>query len=109
MISVSCGAVHVASDSELKDDFSSVDGAEVLEKLLGMPVMSWRFKGESSDVRHIGPMAQDFMAVFGYGMDDRHITSTDADGVALAAIQGLNEKLKWALEVRLLVIDKTGQ
>ena len=33
------------------------------------------------------------MAAFGYGKSDKHIVSTDADGVALAAIQGLNEKL----------------
>jgi len=29
------------------------------------------------------------MAAFGYGKSDKHITATDADGVALAAIQGL--------------------
>jgi len=29
------------------------------------------------------------MAAFGYGIDDKYITATDADGVALAAIQGL--------------------
>ncbi len=35
----------------------------------------------SYSIRHIGPAAQDFMATFGYGVDDTHITSTDADGV----------------------------
>ena len=43
-------------------------------------------------------MAQDFKAAFGYGGSDTHITSTDADGVALAAIQGLNQKLEANLE-----------
>jgi hypothetical protein len=38
-------------------------------------------------------MAQDFMAAFGLGDDDRLIGMQDADGVALAAIQGLNAKL----------------
>jgi hypothetical protein len=37
-------------------------------------------------------MAQDFYAAFGVGEDDRHITSIDEDGVALAAIKGLYEK-----------------
>ena len=37
-------------------------------------------------------MAQDFHAAFGLGTDDKHIATVDADGVALAAIQGLNEK-----------------
>jgi hypothetical protein len=31
---------------------------------------------------------------FDVGKDERHISTTDADGVALAAIQGLNRKLK---------------
>jgi hypothetical protein len=36
-------------------------------------------------------MAQDFHAAFGVGEDDKHITTIDADGVALAAIQGLHQ------------------
>ena len=39
-------------------------------------------------------MAQDFHAAFGIGPDDKHIATVDADGVALAAIQGLNEKVE---------------
>ena len=37
----------------------------------------------------MGPMAQDFFAAFGLGDSDKHITTVDADGVALAAIRGL--------------------
>ena len=43
--------------------------------------------------RHIGPTAQDFSAAFEVGADDRHITTVDADGVALAVIQGLYQML----------------
>jgi hypothetical protein len=39
-------------------------------------------------------MAQDFYAAFGTGGDNEHIGTVDADGVALAAIQGLNEELQ---------------
>jgi hypothetical protein len=39
-------------------------------------------------------MAQDFYAAFGLGSDDRHISTVDPDGVALAAIQGLYELAK---------------
>ena len=39
-------------------------------------------------------MAQDFYAAFNIGSDDKHISTVDEGGVALAAIQGLNEKLK---------------
>lgn len=40
-----------------------------------------------------GP-AQDFKAAFGAGESDTGIAAVDADGVALAAIQGLNRKLE---------------
>jgi hypothetical protein len=37
----------------------------------------------------MGPMAQDFRAAFELGSDDKRISTVDADGVALAAIQAL--------------------
>ncbi len=40
------------------------------------------------------PMAQDFYSLFDIGTDDKHIAPIDEGGVALAAIQGLNEKLE---------------
>ena len=46
--------------------------------------------GSERGVRHVGPMAQDFYAAFGVGEDDRHITSIDEHGVALAAIKALH-------------------
>ncbi len=88
------GSVHFSSDLDMKEAYSFVSAREVLDKVVEMPIKSWRFKGEDDSVRHIGPVAQDFMAAFGYGKNDKYITATDADGVALAAIQGLNEKLE---------------
>ena len=45
-------------------------------------------------IRHIGPMAQDFYATFDVGKNETTITTIDADGVALAGIKALNEKLE---------------
>jgi hypothetical protein len=42
----------------------------------------------------MGPTAQDFYAAFGLEEDERHISTIDADGVALAAIQGLREQVQ---------------
>jgi hypothetical protein len=56
-----------------------------------MPLSTWSYRGEESSVRHIGPTAQDFFAAFGFGGDEMAIATVDADGVALAAIQGLYE------------------
>jgi len=38
-------------------------------------------------------MAQDFYSAFELGEDDTHIAVVDEGGVALAAIQGLNEEV----------------
>ena len=67
----------------------------VLEKLVAMPVQSWNYKWEADDaVPHLGPMAQDFKAAFYPGRDDKSISTLEFDGVELAAIKGLNQKLE---------------
>ena len=66
----------------------------LLEKLIALPVRQWRYTNESAGMKHLGPVAQDFKAAFGLGDDDKTIGTLDADGVALAAIQGLNQKLE---------------
>ncbi len=48
----------------------------------------------------MGPVAQDFSAAFGLGETDTMISTVDADGVALAAIQGLNAKLEHQLQAK---------
>jgi len=77
------------SDRDSKADFSAIDSRQVLEKLAQIPITTWRYKAQEPSIRHIGPMAQDFMAAFGVGEDEKHISTVDSDGVALAAIQGL--------------------
>jgi len=57
-----------------------------------LPITQWSYKADT-DTRHIGPMAQDFKAAFEVGADDKFIAAVDEEGVALAAIQGLNQKL----------------
>jgi hypothetical protein len=82
-----------ASARRLKQDFAPVDTQAVLEKVVALPLRQWSYKAQP-DQTHLGPVAQDFRAAFGLGADDASIATVDADGVALAAIQGLNEKLQ---------------
>jgi hypothetical protein len=65
----------------------------VLAKIDALPISRWSYKSERG-VRHVGPMAQDFYAAFKVGEDDKHITSIDEDGVALAAIKALHSQLR---------------
>lgn len=81
------------SDRHAKTAFAPVDAIDVLARVLELPVSRWSYKTGAGE-RHLGPMAQDFHAAFGLGGDDRTIATVDADGVALAAIQGLNAKLE---------------
>jgi hypothetical protein len=84
----------IGSDRNLKKDFAPVDPRTVLDQLTALPVQRWRYLNEDERTRHLGPMAQDFKAAFGLGSDDKSIGLVDASGVALAAIQGLNEKVE---------------
>lgn len=82
------------SDRNAKENFTTINGREVLAKVSTMPVMTWNYRAQHKTIRHIGPTAQDFKEAFGLGESDTGITTVDADGVALAAIQGLVEELK---------------
>jgi hypothetical protein len=81
------------SDRNAKEDFAAVNPQQVLAKVATLPVTEWNYKTDKG-VEHIGPMAQDFHSAFGLnGGDDKHISVVDEGGVALAAIQGLNQKV----------------
>ncbi|MGD8490886.1 MAG: tail fiber domain-containing protein, partial [Anaerolineae bacterium] len=82
------------SDREAKENFAPVDGQDVLAQVTAMPIQTWNYKAEDPDVRRMSPTAQDFYAAFGLGEDERHISTIDADGVALAAIQGMYEQVQ---------------
>ena len=88
------GTWNSASDRRLKTAIASIDPTLVLQRVLALPVSSWSYIAQGEGVRHIGPMAQDFAAAFGVGENDTTISTVDADGVALAALQGLNAKLE---------------
>jgi WD40 repeat protein len=77
------------SDRNVKEAFHSIDPLSILDRLSELPITTWNYKWDDNSVRHIGPMAQDFVAAFGVGEDDKHICPVDAQGVAFAAIQGL--------------------
>lgn len=86
--------VVLTSDRNAKAGFSRVNAESILEKVAALPITEWHYKDDSAGIRHVGPMAQDFHAAFHLnGKDNKHISVVDEGGVALAAIQGLNEKL----------------
>lgn len=85
------GSWSSLSDRNAKQNFSQINPREILQRVAQMPILKWNYKTQDASVKHIGPMAQDFYAAFNVGENEKHITTIDADGVSLAAIQGLNE------------------
>ena len=91
---VYANGVALSSDRNAKENLAAVNAQAVLDKVMALPVSEWNYISDK-DAEHIGPMAQDFHAAFGLdGTDDKHISVVDEGGVALAAIQGLNERLE---------------
>jgi hypothetical protein len=88
------GVLNNTSDRNAKRDFKPVDTLAVLDKLASLQIQTWTFTNDATGSRHLGPVAQEFKAAFGLGADDTSIATVDADGVALAAIQALNQKVE---------------
>jgi hypothetical protein len=81
------------SDRDAKENFSAIAPGDVLAKVATLPIARWNYR-DDPDAQHLGPVSQDFHAAFGLGSDDKSIATVDADGVALAAIQGLHQLVK---------------
>lgn len=103
-----------ASDVNSKENFESVNGAEVLDRLADLKITRWNYKSQPG-VEHIGPTAQDFQKAFGVGSDNKSISTIDPSGIALAAIKelqkqnadlrGENAELREALEALSRKVD----
>ncbi|HEY1788548.1 MAG TPA: tail fiber domain-containing protein [Verrucomicrobiae bacterium] len=93
VLAAGSGSWSMLSDRNAKNDLAPIDPAAVLAGVAALPISQWSYKTQNG-VRHVGPMAQDFHAAFHVGENDTTISSVDENGVALAAIQGLNSKLE---------------
>ena len=100
----STAGASLSSDRNKKANFATVSPREVLGRVVALPIETWNYLSQGPSVRHIGPMAQDFHQAFGVGEDDTHINMVDANGVALAAIQGLYQLVQ-EQELQLTVLE----
>jgi hypothetical protein len=79
------------STREAKTGFAAIDTQDMLARVAALPLSEWRYKAEDASARHVGPMAEDFQQMFDLG-DGKTISTVDASGIALAAIQGLKQE-----------------
>ncbi len=87
-------SIKETSDRNAKEDFEDVNADEILEKLVSLPMTSWKYKGDTNGDRHIGPIAQDFHAMFQLTKDDTTIAPLDTAGVSIVAIQSIYKKMQ---------------
>lgn len=112
------GTVTPGSSREIKQAFDDIDSNTVLGRVLALPITTWAYKADPN-VRHMGPMAEDFFSAFDLGPDNKGISVTDSAGVAFAAIQGLYHEIEQKnaelnarnaeLEGRLATLEKLVQ
>ncbi|MBU0677971.1 MAG: tail fiber domain-containing protein [Verrucomicrobia bacterium] len=82
------------NDGNAREKQAPVDPHEVLEKLAKIEITTWNYKADGPQVRHMGPMAQDFYAAFGLSDTDKRIHVEDSMGVAFASIQALKQMIE---------------
>ena len=81
-------------DEIVLGDTDSVNGFEILRKVVEMPVGTWRYLSEEPGVQHLGPMAQDFKTSFDLGDDDdTSIAVVDLCGVLFVSVQALQRQV----------------
>lgn len=81
------------SDRNLKTAIRPVDAPDILRRVMSLDISTWQYRKDNPDVRHLGPMAQDFRQAFGLWDTDRMIFPLDASGVSLVAIQALHHRV----------------
>jgi hypothetical protein len=86
------GSWSSISDRNMKENFTRLDGEDVLRRIRSVPVTTWNYKTQDRAIRHIGPMAQDLFAAFGVGESNRLINTIDIDGVNLAGVRALDDR-----------------
>ena len=105
---VVAGVLEQSSSKFLKDNIAEVDYEDILHTIDSLAIKQWSYIKDQGQVKHIGPMAQDFYDVFKIGSDEEHISSIDTSGVSLAAIKALHNKVK-VLENRIEQLLKIDQ
>jgi hypothetical protein len=86
------GVFNCTSSRTTKENFLNVKGEDVLARVRNLSVSTWNYIDEGRQVRHMGPMAEDFYKSFGLGTNNISIGVQDLAGVSLAAVKALDAR-----------------
>ena len=87
------GTINGSSSRALKENLVGTNGS-ILNRVMNLPIYYYNYIADGSSIQHVGPMSEDFAALFEVGADNKHISPMDMAGVAIAAIQELHEKME---------------
>jgi len=78
-----------------RDPAAPVDPEAILDDLDALQVYAWerRETGETAGPDRLGPAAEEFHDAFDVGEDPDRLAAGDTDGVAIAAVQGLADRV----------------
>ncbi len=99
------GVFNCTSSRTTKENFLMVNGNDVLASLRAIPVSTWNYISEGNNVRHMGPMAEDFYQQFKLGTGNTSIGVQDLAGVSIAAVKALDERTL-ELEKKTVEVEK---
>jgi hypothetical protein len=88
---VIAGSLIEGSSRKMKQDIAPVDTSDLMKRLDALDVHEWSYT-RSPENRHIGPMAEDFYQIFGFGKDEKSIFPRDLAGIALAAAKEVHRR-----------------
>src|SRR5215207_8332626 len=87
------GAAWSCSSSKtLKENFTDVDGEDLLARIRRIPVNTWNYIAEGNQSRHMGPFAEDFWREFQLGAEPLAIGHLDIDGINFAGVKALDAR-----------------
>jgi Chaperone of endosialidase/YadA head domain repeat (2 copies) len=102
------GVFNCTSSRYTKENFSLTSGNDVLSRLRRIPITTWNYISEGRNVRHMGPMAEDFYQAFKLGTGNTSIGVQDLAGVSLSAIQELDQRTT-ELQQKTAEVDQLRQ
>lgn len=82
------GTVSNRSSREMKTNIRNIDTEQAIQNLKNLNLHEWAYT-DSPEKLHVGPMAEDFNRLFGYGGNPESIAPADLASLALVAAQEL--------------------
>ena len=87
------GSWSTVSDYHKKELLRQFSEREISSQVSKLNIFSWNYQSQDDNISHLGPMAQDFTALFNCGINNTCISSVDPDGIIMRGIQEVDVRL----------------